>query len=661
MTILPKILLSDKLQRREVKYLNKDYSDFKQSLIEFTKAYYPDTYQDFNEASPGSVFLDMAAFVGDVLSLYIDRSFRENLIFYTEEKENIVTIAQAMGLRIRNTAPAITNAKIYQICPADTDGNIDPTFLLRIDAGSRFNTNESVGAYPITFRSTSLIDFADPTNRTVQVYTVDGTSGLPTNFLLGKTVELTSGEQKRFVYDVSSAERFLKIVVPDTDIIGIESITDSEGNVWHEVENLAQDTIFEDTYQLATDADSAVPPAYTMKVLRTDRRFVVRLSREMQTEILFGGGNGSLDDIIINFDPKQVNDPEYNQQIAVTPISDINLTNSNTFGLAPANTSFTIKYIQGGGVKDNVPSNTITNVLTLNVVNDVTNYTTAQQSQFNSVVDTVSIINPTPATGGADVPTVEEIRQIALAYFSAQSRVVTRQDYAGRILAMPGRYGAAAKVFVTADEQINKVIDWTRAGEQRNKDGDPNNNIIFVEDPPKNNSVEEGKFVNAVNVYLLGYDRNKRLTTLNTLVKTNVKNYISPYRMLTDQVNIYDAFVVNIKVIFDIVVQKNYNMNDTLARCMDIIKDFFNMDNWQIGQPIILSELQLAIASIDGVQGVTSLRIDNLFQQQNGRDYQPYRYNIEANTQNGVILPSVDPCIFELRYPEDDIIGSARQ
>jgi len=661
MTILPKILLNDKIQRREVKYLNKDYSDFKQSLIDFTKSYYPDTYQDFNEASPGSVFLDMAAFVGDVLSLYIDRSFRENLIFYTEEKENIVTIAQAMGLRIRNTTPAITNAKIYQICPADVDGNIDPTYLLRIDVGSRFNTNEDIGAYPVTFRSTELVDFANPDNRTVQVYTVDGTSGLPTNFLIGKTVELTSGERKQFVYDVGSAERFLKIKVPDSDIIGIESVEDSEGNLWHEVENLAQDTVFEDTYQLATDADSAVPPAFTMKLIRTDRRFVVRLTREFETEILFGGGNGSLDDIIINFDPKQVNNPEYNQIIAVTPISEINLTNSNTFGLAPSNTALTINYIQGGGVKDNVPSNTITNVLTLNVVNNVQNYTPAQQSTFNSTVETVSIINPTPATGGADEPTVEEIRQIALAYFSAQSRVVTRQDYAGRILAMPGRYGAAAKVFVTADEQINKVIDWTRTGDQLNKDGNPNNNILYVEDPPKAGSVEEGKFVNAVNVYLLGYDRNKRLTNLNTLVKKNVKNYLSPYRMLTDQVNIYDAFTVNIRVIFDIVVQKNYNMNDTLARCIDMVRNFFYIDNWQINQPIVLSELQLAIASIDGVQGVTSLRIDNLYRQKDGRDYQPYRYDIEANTQNGVILPSVDPCIFELRYPEDDIIGSAKQ
>jgi hypothetical protein len=166
---------------------------------------------------------------------------------------------------------------------------------------------------------------------------------------------------------------------------------------------------------------------------------------------------------------------------------------------------------------------------------------------------------------------------------------------------------------------------------------------------------------NAINLYVLGYDENKNLATLNTLVKKNLAKYLEQYRVLTDDVNILDAFVVNIGVRFHIVVYRNYNMNDVIARCIDAIKEFFDIVKWQINQPIIMNDLRLTIGSVDGVQTVSDVIITNKYRFQDGRDYFEHRYPIEEAIVDDIVYPSLDPCIFEIRYPETDIVGFARQ
>ncbi|MEK9767338.1 MAG: hypothetical protein VW683_00340 [Betaproteobacteria bacterium] len=660
-TNLPDLLTTKDKTSRDIKYLNKDFSSFRKSLLEYAKSYFPNTYQDFNTASPGSMFIEMAAYIGDVLSLYVDQSFRENLLNYAEQKENVVAIAQAMGWRVRNVAPSMVELTLYQICPADGSGELNPKHLLRLNSGCRFGTNSSLGSDRLVFRTNDFVDFSEPTRRQVQIYSVDSGTGLPLSYLVSKKITAISAEEKQFTYQVNDVTRYLKIEVPDDKVISVYSIVDSNGNTWYEVDNLAQDLIFQDTYVPAIDEDGHTPPAFTATSVKTDYRYTTRLNRELKTEILFGGGNNTLSDIVTEFDPKQIYDPEYAQQVTVTPITQFDLTLTNSFGLAPSNTTLTIKYLSGGGVDTNVPSNSITEVLSLNLANDISNYTTQETNTFNTAKNSLTVVNTVAATGGADEPSIDEIRQITLGFFSSQDRVVTNEDYNSRVLAMPAKYGAVAKVFVTADEQINKVIEWTVTGDNVNNDGDPENNVLFVENPPVENAVEEGKYTNAVNLYMLGYDRRKRLGNLNTLVKKNIKTYLAPYRMLTDQVNLYDAFIVNLQIDFDITVYKNYNLNDTLARALDTVKKYFDIDKWQINQPIVLSDLRLRIDEVDGVQTINNLEISNKYQQRDGRDYQPYKYDIPGNTRNGIILPSVDPCIFEVRYPEDDIRGSARQ
>jgi hypothetical protein len=363
-------------------------------------------------------------------------------------------------------------------------------------------------------------------------------------------------------------------------------------------------------------------------------------------QLLFGSGQGNVSDDIVSLDYRQVANPDYQTNIANVALDNTDFLQTDNFGLAPANIALTVEYTVGGGINTNISSGTITEVGLMNVINSTTEFSTSELALFRDIVNTVSVFNTMPATGGNDGETVEEIRQRALAFLSAQNRVVTREDYENRVYAMPAKFGAVAKVFAVSDAQQNKIQGLTSPQQVGVT------NATFVDDQPK---------PNAINLYMLGYNQNGKITQLNSLVKKNVQSYLSQYRMLTDQVNILDAFVVNIGITFDIVVFKNQNMHDVLAVCLDAVRNYFNVKNWDINQPIKLSELRILIAAQDGVQSVTNLEINNKYFFKDGRDYQNYRYDIASATVNDVVYPSLDPCIFEVRYPETDIVGNASQ
>jgi hypothetical protein len=348
----------------------------------------------------------------------------------------------------------------------------------------------------------------------------------------------------------------------------------------------------------------------------------------------------------------QIANTKYNQGIANVSLDPSDFLASDSFGLAPANTTLTVTYLVGGGVESNVASNTINKVDSPSIGNLGSDYTAAEQNLFAEVVASLAIKNEEPARGGGNIETVEEIRQNALAFFNAQNRVVTDKDYTVRSLAMPSKFGQISKVFVVRDEQISEIESQNPESLVVNNDTNPFNNRTYVYDPVAPNSI---------NLYVLGYNAERRLAPLNTLVKRNLAKYLEQYRMLTDDVNIIDAFVVNIAVEFHIIVYRNYNMNDVIARCIDAIKQFFNIDKWQINQPIIMNDLRLTIGSVEGVQTVTNVMITNKYKFKDGRDYFEHRYPIDEAIEDDIIYPSLDPCIFEIRYPETDIVGYARQ
>jgi len=646
---------------KDVSYLAKNFSEYRQNLIEFAKSYYPNTYSDFNEASPGMMFVEMAAYVGDVMSFYIDNQFKENLLLFAKERNNVVSISQALGYKPKLTATATVEADIYQMVPAlGVTFNYEPDkkFFLKILANSKFSTNT-----PPTqnFRSIDNVDFADPTNRNIRVLARDG-SNAPTMYVVSKKIKLVSADVKIATFSFGSAQKFSKIEITDTNVISIISVEDSNGNLFYEVDYLGQDLIVEERdtavrgsdgfFSSETMQSGSLSPAKLAIFRKKPRRFVTRINSDMKLELCFGSGTSDTSDELVTLNSTQIANSKYNQVISNSSLDPADFISTDTFGLAPANTTLTVTYLVGGGVQSNVASNTITQVDVAQIANNITDYATAEQGLYNQVVSSVAIINEEPARGGGDTESVEEIRENALAFFNAQNRVVTDKDYLVRSYAMPAQFGSVSKVFVVRDEQINAIARQDSGSLQLNNDQNPFNNRTYVVDPVAPNSI---------NLYVLGHDENKNLATLNTLVKKNLAKYLEQYRVLTDDVNILDAFVVNIGVEFHIVAYRSYNMNDVVARCIDAIKSFFDITNWQINQPIIMNDLRLTIGSVEGVQTVSDVVVTNKYRFKDGRDYFEYRYPIEEATVDDVIYPSLDPSIFEIRYPETDIVGFVRQ
>jgi hypothetical protein len=620
--------ISNKTQDKEVRYLNKDFNTFKQQLIEFTKVYYPNTYNDFSEGSPGMMFLEMAAYVGDILSFYTDTQLQETFLALAQEKENLYNLAYALGYRPKVTTTSNTTLDVYQLIPSKYANNVyapDFSYCLKVNPGSTFQSTEG----PI-FRIEDRIDFnfsSSTDETTVSVYQLDDSDN-PTYYLLKKQIKAIQADPKSETFSVGAAQRFFTLNLTDNNIIGIDSIVDAEGNTWTEVPYMAQDTVFEDVENTAANDPSLYAynqqTPYLLKVKRVTKRFVSRFLSDGTLQISFGSGISDKDDETIIPNPDNIGlglkDGRSKLDIAWDPS---NFLYTGTYGEAPSNTTLTVNYLVGGGLQSNVGANTITQGYTLNL----TNNPNLKLGMLNFVKESVIATNPEAAIGGGGGDNNEEIRMNTMAAFSAQNRTVTKEDYLVRTLSMPGRFGKIAKAYITQDDQISPLTT------------EPNR----IPNPL------------ALNLYTLGYNRQKQLTTLNNATKTNLATYLEQHRMLTDSVNIKDAFVINIGVDFEIVTFKSYNNQEVLIRCVTEVKNYFNIDKWQVNQPIIINEIMNLIGGVEGVMAVQEVNINNLSGVAGG--YSKYKYDIEGGTRKGVIYPSMDPSIFEVKYPNTDIKG----
>lgn len=615
-------------KNKEVRYLNKDFSQFRDNLINFAKNYFPNTYNDFNESDPGMMFIEMASYVGDSLSYYIDRQLKESLLPYAEEKSNIVAIAQALGYKPKISVPSAVELTVYQLLPSKDNGSgvymPDWDYALKINPGMQVTSTTQ----NISFIAYQGIDFSfsgsnDPTK--VSVYSI--TSNRPEYYLLEKKVNAVAGKLNTTTFTMGDPKKFVSILLSDPNIIGVYDIIDSDGDEWYEVPYLAQDTIFSKVANInANDPElsqyaSTVP--YLLRLKKVAKRFITRVTADDKLEIQFGAGISDNHDEEITPNPDNVGQgiPADNRNFDLD-VDPSNFMYTRTYGLVPHNTTLTVRYLTGGGVESNVAANTITTLSTVTVeVKNPSNTTMA-----NFVRNSLAVTNLEPATGGKSGETVEEIRQNALATFSTQNRTVTLDDYVIRALSMPPDLGGVSKVFVTQDDQLN-IFDL------RNRLKNPL----------------------GLNFYCLGYDANKNLIRLNAAAKSNLKTFLNQYKILTDAINIKDAYIVNFKLNFEIIVLPEYNANEVLLACIQAMKDYFNIDKWQINQPIIRSEVYSTLLKVPGVQVVTSLKFINVYGELSG--YSKNKYDLKAAEVKGIIYPSLDPCIFEIKYPNADIVG----
>ena len=616
--------------RKDIRYLNKDFGQFRSNLIEFAKNYFPNTYNDFNESSPGMMFIEMASYVGDVLSYYTDNQLKESFLETAAYRPNVLYLAANTGYKIKNTVPATVDLDVFQLLPAisTSAGKVpDWSYALTLNEGMTVQADNS----SIEFRTTSLVNFHtsssfDPT--TVSIYQVNDVDNTPEYYLIKKTVKAIAGTVKTQSFSFSSAKRFDKILLQDTNIIEVVSITDSDGNEWTEVPYLAQDTVFDsvaNTVQNDPDLYTYSNVPYLLKLKKTARRFITKFRPDSNLEIQFGSGVSVDSDEEIIPNPDNVGSNLSGLQLQYDhPVDPSNFMYTKTYGLAPSNTTLTVTYTVGGGVESNVPASTLKTVTGVQYSIDST---TLDTTLLNRIKASVACTNPNPAAGGKSQESIEDIRQNAMANFATQQRNITDQDYVVRAYTMPSRFGSIAKAYVIQDQAMNT---------------NPSNGVQV------NNPL-------AINLYTLGYDVNGSLTQLNPAVKKNLQTYIDMYRMLTDAVNIKDAYIINIGIEFEVITLPEYNSNQVILNCINELKSAFDIKQWQINQPIILSKLYTMLDRVDGVQSVKSINIKNLYDAAMG--YSGNVYDIAAATKSGVIYPSLDPSIFEIKYANTDIIG----
>lgn len=656
-------------QGRDIKYLSKDFASFRSNLVEYAKTYFPKTYSDFNESSPGMMFIEMASYLGDILSYYTDDSLKESLMLYAEDKQNVIALSNYLGYKPKVTSPAIVNISVYQLVPAvgsGEDNRPDSDYYLRIKEGMVVESSKR----NIQFRTTELVDFNDATEREITVYTDDG--GEPTQYLVKKYVKAISAELKTVNVSFGSPEQFSSINIADKNVIDVFDVRDANGGKWYEVPYLAQEMVYVD-YPVSEQTDKDLAQfkdsvSNILKVLKTSKRFVKKINQDNTTTIVFGGGNATNDETLI---PNLKNvGLGLNSSIdrMGSSYDPANFLRTTSYGQAPSNTTMTVSYLVGGGVESNVGKGELTSIKRIEFDDDTKTFAQNETTLYNKMKSSVAVDNETPATGGRGEETIDEIRENALANFSSQNRAVTRKDYQVRALALPPKYGGIAKAFCSPDGQLDNNSPASLL-----KDSDSLDEFVGLITSLKDKNLSEqetkdevrkllqGKKGNvaeknnpfAINLYILGYNSNKNLSILNRAVKENLKTYIGEYRMLTDGINIIDGFIINIGLDFEIRVYGGYNKREVLTKCISELKDYFNIDNWTFNMPINISEIEILLAGIEGVSSVPKCEVVNKCL----GNYSEHSYDIKAATKGKMVYPSVDPSVFEVKFPNKDLKG----
>jgi hypothetical protein len=616
------------MANKNITYLNKDFNTFRTALIEYAKAYYPQSYNDFSTSSPGTMFIEMASYVGDVLSFYLDNQVQENFLEYAKQTNNLYTLAYMMGYRPKVTSAAITTLDVYQQIPASGSGYApDFNYAMIIEEGMqvRSNVNNSNYFYCPNRVNFNLSSSIDPTE--ISVYTTDG-GGNPNTYLLKKQTQALSGQIKTLDLSFGAAERFPIRTIQDTNIIEILNVYDQNtGFRWYEVPYLAQDFILNPVTNTALNypelyqESNEVP--YIIQRLPVPRRFVSRFTTNSVLELEFGAGIQSASGSIPN--PFNVGIGTVNGiDLLNTAYDPTNFVVNESYGLAPSSTILTVSYLAGGGASSNVNTNELTQIVSSNITFPNTTNPVTQAS----IQATLATNNAVQAVGGGDGDSAEGIRLNTLAKFPSQMRAVTQQDYLGTVLGMPPKFGQVAKAYVTKDAALFSKYLVNEPGEK---------------DPL------------ATSIYLLSYNADGTFTAPGPALNKNIQTYLEDYRMLTDTIHLKPAYIINIQVGFDVVIRPNFTSREVIAGCLALLKTYFSRENWQINQPIILSEIYTLLDQIAGVQTVQKVNIRNIAGTSSG--YSQYSYDIPGATLNGTIYPSLDPSIFEVKYPDVDIQG----
>jgi len=604
---------------RDIKYINRDFTDFRSRLIEYARTYFPNTYTDFTETSPGMMFMEQASYVGDVLSFYLDNQFQETFIQYAQQTNNVFELAYMFGYKPKTTGVAQTTVDFYQQLPSI---NISGTYVPDYNYAITISENTTISSQNGTsFIIQDKVDFSvsssqDPTE--VTIYQISGTN--PQYYLLKKSRTAISATIDTQTFNFTTPTPYQTVNIQNSNIIKILDVIDSDGNVWYEVDHLGQEMVL-DTIKNTNinDPNQNNDTPYLLKLKKIARRFTTRFTSLQNLQIQFGSGNptDTTEEITPNSNNVGIGLP-FKQDKLTTAYSPVNFLYTGTYGISPSNTSLTVRYLTGGGVISNIPANTLTSITT---GNSSFNNINLDPTLANYIFSSLSSNNPIAASGGRGGDTLEEIRQNTLSIAASQQRSVTADDYLVRALSMPSDYGSVTKAYI----EQPKLTD---------------NQVSTIE---------------TLSLFILSQNAAGQLDYANNTLKNNLRTYLSQYRMIGDNIEIRDAFIINIGLDFEIIVLPEYNNNEVLLACITALQTYFNINNWQLNQPIMLRDLYILLDRIKGVQTVKDIIISNKAGTTSG--YSQYAYDIVGATQNNIIYPSLDVSIFEIKYPNTDIKG----
>ena len=602
---------------RNRSYLNKDFDSLRAELLRYARIYFPDKIKDFSEASLGGLLLDMAAFVGDVNSFYLDHQFNELNVETAVETTNIERHIRNAGVKISGASPAFVPVTIYIEVPSETlsDDTTRPqrSALPIIQKGTIFTANNGVA-----FELVDNLDFGETDSNNVikaeSVIAETDSSGRPLSYVLFLTGDTVSGTMTTETFSIPNTfVPFRTLTLSQENVTEIISITDAQGNTYYEVESLTQDTVFKGILNKSDDNEIVKE---NLEVIPAPYRFTSSMSvRTGLTTVQFGSGKAdSLDNDVIP-DPSELALPLYGKRtFSRFSIDPGNLLDTQTLGISPVNTAITIQYRYGGGLRHNVSAETIRTVSSLNIkFKGGLSVTTAQ-----FVRASIDVTNISAASGGEDPPSLGELRDRVPAARNAQSRIVTREDLLARVYTMPSNFG---RVF--------------RAGIRSN----PNNPL-------------------ATQLFIVSRDVNSNLITSPDSLKKNLRVYLNQFRLISDAIDVLDAQVIDIGVKFSVVADPAANKNAIVQTVISNLATYFDISNFQIDAPIVISEAQNIIINSPGVISLTGLEIFNRAGIIDNRAYSNISLNIPANTFRGLVIPPPGG-IFQMKYPNVDIIGSA--
>ena len=600
--------------QKDVSYTSRDFQSLRNDLKRFVGQYYRDTILDVSDPSLAGMLIDVAAYVGDVTSYYLDHQFNENSLEKAVETRNIERLVRESGVKIGGKAPASGFINISLIIPSiliEGEYVPDKDKIPKVLAESVFTSIRGTNFY-----LTDDLDFAEEDTSGNLIATIvvnQSINGIPVNFLLTREGFVVSSRLRTQSVNISNNfVPFRTVTVEDANATEIVRVVDSDGDDYYEVESLTQSTVFKRMINHRSDRDVADE---RIQIIHAPKRFVAsRTAAGGNITLLFGAGREDVFDEDVIPDPsehaiKLYGDKKTLDKITIDPNSFLG---TQTLGISPKNTTLTITYRSGGGLNHNANASEITNVTTLNTQFPPGIGTT----QASIIRASASCINNTSILGGEDEPTIEELRQIALFNRNSQNRIVSREDLIARVYSLPSNFG---RVFRAA-----------------------------VRDNPNNPQ--------AAQLYILSRNAAGNLTLSSDTLKQNLARYLSRFRIVSDAIDILDGVIVNLGVRYSVTVNQDAQSSVVIAAINAKLTDYFRIQNFQLDQPVKIGEIENLILNTPDVEGITSISFVNNTGVVGNNVYSSFRYDPKNNIDRGYLFPPVGG-IFEVKYPNNDIIG----